>query len=89
VGPNRATSLGILVQNVTAANSPIEDANLADEVVNLTKFQVLNPSEPRGAWGRTRTLSPVAEPDLKGNRDAPSKNDLAQSFSRESARRSR
>jgi flagellin len=36
--------LGIQVQNFTAAQSQIEDANVADEVVSLTKFQILNQS---------------------------------------------
>ena len=36
--------LGIQVQNFTAASSQITDANIADEVVNLTKFQILNQS---------------------------------------------
>jgi flagellin len=36
--------LGIQVQNFTAAASQIQDANVADEVVNLTKFQILNQS---------------------------------------------
>ena len=36
--------LGIQVQNFTAAQSGIQDANIADEVVNLTKFQILNQS---------------------------------------------
>jgi len=36
--------LGIQVQNFTAASSQIMDANIADEVVNLTKFQILNQS---------------------------------------------
>jgi flagellin len=36
--------LGIQVQNYTAASSQIMDANIADEVVNLTKFQILNQS---------------------------------------------
>jgi len=36
--------LGIQVQNYTAADSQIMDANIADEVVNLTKFQILNQS---------------------------------------------
>ncbi|BDU78820.1 flagellin [Mesoterricola sediminis] len=36
--------LGIQVQNFTAASSQIQDANIADEVVNLTKFQILNQS---------------------------------------------
>ena len=36
--------LGIQVQNLTAAQSGIEDANIANEVVNLTKFQILNQS---------------------------------------------
>jgi flagellin len=34
--------LGVQVQNFTAASSQIMDANIADEVVNLTKFQILN-----------------------------------------------
>jgi flagellin len=36
--------LGIQVQNFTAAQSQIQDANIADEVVNLTKFQILQQS---------------------------------------------
>ena len=36
--------LGIQVQNFTAAQSGIQDANIADDVVNLTKFQILNQS---------------------------------------------
>ena len=36
--------LGIQVQNFTAAQSGIQDANIADEVVNLTKYQILNQS---------------------------------------------
>ena len=36
--------LGIQVQNFTAAQSQIQDANIADEVVNLTKYQILNQS---------------------------------------------
>ncbi|HLO65729.1 MAG TPA: flagellin [Holophaga sp.] len=36
--------LGIQVQNFTAAMSQIQDANIADEVVALTKFQILNQS---------------------------------------------
>ena len=36
--------LGIQVQNFTAAASQITDANIADEVVNLTKFQILQQS---------------------------------------------
>ncbi|BDU76823.1 flagellin [Mesoterricola sediminis] len=36
--------LGVQVQNFTAAASQIQDANIADEVVNLTKFQILNQS---------------------------------------------
>jgi len=36
--------LGIQVQNFTAAMSQIQDANIADEVVNLTKFQILQQS---------------------------------------------
>lgn len=36
--------LGIQMQNQTAQLSQIQDANIADEVVNLTKFQILNQS---------------------------------------------
>jgi flagellin len=36
--------LGIQVQNFTAAQSQIQDANISEEVVNLTKFQILNQS---------------------------------------------
>jgi flagellin len=36
--------LGIQMQNKTAQLSQIQDANVADEVVNLTKFQILNQS---------------------------------------------
>jgi len=32
------------VQNFTAAQSGVQDANIADEVVNLTKYQILNQS---------------------------------------------
>ena len=32
------------MQNFTSAYSQITDANIADEVVNLTKFQILNQS---------------------------------------------
>jgi flagellin len=39
-----SNSLGIQVENFTAAKSQILDANIADEVVNLTKFQILNQS---------------------------------------------
>jgi flagellin len=39
-----SNSLGIQVENFTAAQSQIADANIADEVVNLNKFQVLNQS---------------------------------------------
>ena len=39
-----ANSLGIQVENFTSAYSQIRDANIADEVVNLTKFQILNQS---------------------------------------------
>ena len=39
-----ANSLGIQVENFTSANSQITDANIADEVVNLSKFQILNQS---------------------------------------------
>ena len=39
-----ANSLGIEVENYTAAFSQIRDANIADEVISLTKFQVLNQS---------------------------------------------
>ncbi len=39
-----SNNLGIQAQSLTAAQSGIQDANLADEVVNLTKFQILNQS---------------------------------------------
>jgi flagellin len=39
-----ASSLGIQVENFTAANSQIQDADISTEVVNLTKFQILNQS---------------------------------------------
>ena len=39
-----ANSLGIQSENLTAASSQIRDANVADEVVNLNKFQILNQS---------------------------------------------
>jgi flagellin len=39
-----SNSLGIQVENFTAAFSQIKDANIADEVINLNKFQVLNQS---------------------------------------------
>lgn len=39
-----SNSLGISVENQTAAYSQILDANISDEVVNLTKFQILNQS---------------------------------------------
>jgi flagellin len=39
-----SNALGIQVENFTAAFSQIRDANVADEVVNLTKFQILNQS---------------------------------------------
>lgn len=37
-------SLGILSENVQAAESQIRDADIASEVVNLTKFQILSQS---------------------------------------------
>jgi flagellin len=37
-----ASILGVQSQNLTAAASQITDANVADEVVNLSKFQILN-----------------------------------------------
>ncbi len=37
-----SNSLGIQVENFTASYSQIRDANISDEVVALTKFQVLN-----------------------------------------------
>lgn len=37
-------SLGITKENVTAAESQIRDADIATEVVNLTKFQILSQS---------------------------------------------
>jgi len=39
-----SNALGIQVENFTAAYSQIRDAEVADEVVNLTKFQILNQS---------------------------------------------
>jgi flagellin len=39
-----SNTLGIQVENFTAANSQIRDANIADEVINLTKFQILGQS---------------------------------------------
>jgi len=39
-----ANSLGIQMQNFTAAQSQIQDANVSDEVVALSKFQILNQS---------------------------------------------
>jgi len=39
-----ANSLGIQVENFTDAYAQIRDANVADEVINLTKFQILNQS---------------------------------------------
>jgi len=39
-----SSSLGIQGENYTAAFSQIRDANVADEVVQLTKFQILNQS---------------------------------------------
>jgi flagellin len=39
-----ASSLGIQVENFSAANSQIQDADISSEVVNLTKFQILNQS---------------------------------------------
>jgi flagellin len=39
-----ANTLGIEVENYTAAFSQIRDANIADEVISLTKFQILNQS---------------------------------------------
>jgi len=39
-----SNALGIQVENFTAAFSQIRDANIADEIVNLTKFQILNQS---------------------------------------------
>lgn len=39
-----ANSLGIQVENFTAAFSQIRDADIADEVIKLNKFQILNQS---------------------------------------------
>jgi flagellin len=39
-----ANTLGIQVENFTAAFSQIRDANIADEVIQLTKFQILGQS---------------------------------------------
>jgi flagellin len=51
-----SNSLGIQVQNYTAAASQIQDANIADEVVNLSKFQILNQSGI-SALGQANTSS--------------------------------
>lgn len=42
-----SNSLGIQVENYTSAFSQIRDAQVAEEVVNLTKFQILNQSGTR------------------------------------------
>lgn len=42
-----SNSLGIQVENFTSAFSQIRDAQAAEEVVNLTKFQILNQSGTR------------------------------------------
>lgn len=39
-----SNALGIQVENFTAASSQIRDAEIADEVVNLAKFQILSAS---------------------------------------------
>jgi len=39
-----ANTLGIQIENFTAASSQIRDANIADEVISLTKFQILGQS---------------------------------------------
>jgi flagellin len=39
-----SNALGIQVENFTAAYSQIRDANIADEVINLNKYQILNQS---------------------------------------------
>jgi flagellin len=39
-----SNTLGIQVENFTAAFSQIRDANIADEVISLTKFQILGQS---------------------------------------------
>jgi len=39
-----SNSLGIQVENFTSAESQIMDANISDEVVNLTKYQILTQS---------------------------------------------
>jgi flagellin len=50
VGANSArlqtivNSLGITAENITAAESQIRDADIASEVVNLTRFQILSQS---------------------------------------------
>jgi flagellin len=36
-----SNTLGIQIENFTAASSQIRDANIADEVISLTKFQIL------------------------------------------------
>ena len=39
-----SNTLGIEAENFTAAYSQIRDADIASEVVSLTKFQILNQS---------------------------------------------
>jgi flagellin len=39
-----SNSLGITSENIQAAESQIRDADVASEVVNLTKFQILSQS---------------------------------------------
>jgi flagellin len=39
-----SNTLGIQVENFTAANSTIRDANIADEVISLVKYQILGQS---------------------------------------------
>ena len=51
-----ANSLGIQVENFSAARSTIFDANIADEVVNLTKLQILNQSGT-SALGQSNQVS--------------------------------
>jgi flagellin len=55
--------LGIQVQNFTAASSQITDANVADEVVNLTKYQILQQSGTSAlSKANTSAADPLAAP---------------------------
>jgi flagellin len=48
--------LGIQVENFSAAFTQIRDANIAEEVANLTKFQILKQSGTN-PWGQTNRAS--------------------------------